>query len=84
MYFLLFKLFMNNNVHDMRTFGISKYAATSVTEVSNVDVDFTKAGLTLILYQQHSSIKLLIILTLGGLSHHDHVKGLLSYRKLMS
>ena len=81
MYFLLFKLFMNN-VDDIRAFGVSQYAATSVTKVSNVDVDFTEAGLILILYQQHSPIKLLIILTLGGLSHH--VKGLLSYRKLMS
>ena len=74
-----------NNVNDIRTFGLSQYAATSVTEVSNVDqdVDFTEAGLILILYQQHSPIKLLIIiLTLGGLGHH--VKGLLSYRKLMS
>ena len=70
-----------NNVNDIREFGFSQYAATSVTEVSNVDVDFTEAGLVLILYQ-HSPIKLLIILTLGGLSHH--VKGLLLYRKLMS
>ena len=81
MYFLLFKLFIKN-VNDIRAFGLSQYAATSVTEVSNVDVDFTEAGLMLILYQQHSPFKLLIILTLGGLSHH--VKGLLSYRKLMS
>ena len=61
MYFLLlFKLFMNN-VNDIREFGLSKYAATSVTEVSNVDVDFTEAGLMLILYQQHSPIDLLFI-----------------------
>ena len=82
MYFLLFKLFMNNNVNGIRAFGLSQYAATSVTEVSSVDVDFTEAGLMLILYRQHSPIKLLIILTLGGLSHH--VKGLSSYRILMS
>ena len=81
MYFLLFKLFMNN-VNDIRAFGLSQYAAASVAEVSNVDVDFTEAGLILILCQQHSAIKLLIILTLGGLSHH--MKGLLSYSKLMS
>ena len=73
-----------NNVNDIRAFGLSKYAATSVTEVSNVDVDFTEAGLMLILYQQRSPIDLLllIILILVGLSHH--VKGLLSYRTLMS
>ena len=47
-----------NNVNDIRAFGLSQYAATSVTEVSNVDVDFTEAGLILILYQQHSPIKL--------------------------
>ena len=41
MYFLFFKLFMNN-VNDIRAFGLSQYAATSVTEVSNVDVDFTE------------------------------------------
>ena len=84
MYFLLsFKLFMNN-VNDIRAFSLSQYAATSVTEVSNVDVDFTEARLMLILYQQHSPIDLLllIILILAGLNHH--VKGLLSYRKLMS
>ena len=46
MYFLLFKLFMNN-VNDIRAFGLSQYAATSVTEVSNVDVDYTEAGLML-------------------------------------
>ena len=34
-----------NNVNDIRAFGLSQYAATSVTEVSNVDVDFTEAGL---------------------------------------
>ena len=44
MYFLFFKLFINN-VNDIRAFGLSQYAATSVTEVSNVDVDFTEAGL---------------------------------------
>ena len=74
-----------NNVNDIRAFGLSQYAATSVTEVSNVDVDFTEAELMLILYQQHSPIDLLlllIILILAGLSHH--VKGLLSYRKFMS
>ena len=40
MYFLLlFKLSMNN-VNDIRAFGLSQYVAISVTEVSNVDVDF--------------------------------------------
>ena len=73
-----------NNVNDIRAFGLSQYAATSVTEVSNMDVDFTEAGLMLILYQQNSPIDLLllIIFILAELSHH--VKGLLSYRKLMS
>ena len=47
-FYLLFKLFMNN-VNDMRAFGLSQYAATSVIEVSNVDVDVTEAGLMLIL-----------------------------------
>ena len=84
MYFLLlFKLFMNN-INDIRAFALSQYAATSVTEVSIVDVDFNEAGLMLILYQQHYPIDLLllIILILAGLTHH--VKGLFSYRKLMS
>ena len=71
-----------NDVNNIRAFGLSQYAATSVTEVSNVDVDFTEAGLILILYQQHSPIKLFIILILCGLSHY--VKGMLSHRKLMS
>ena len=48
-----------NNVNDIRAFGISQYAATSVTEVSNVDVD---AGLMFILYQQHSPIDLLLLI----------------------
>ena len=49
-----------NNVNDIRAFGLSQYAAASVTEVSNVDqdVDFTEAGLILIIYQQHSPFKL--------------------------
>ena len=72
-----------NNVNDIRAFGLSQYAATSVTKASNVDADFTETGLMLILYQQRSPIDLLfIILILAGLRHH--VKGLLSYRKLMS
>ena len=60
-FLLLFKLFINN-VNDIRAFGLSQYAATSVTEVWNVDVDFTEAGLMLILYQQHSSIDLLLLI----------------------
>ena len=68
MYFLLlFKLF-KNNVNDIRVFGLSQYTATSVTEVSNVDVDFTEAGLMLILYQRDTDLLLLIILILAGLS----------------
>ena len=85
MYFLLLFRLLINNVNDIRAFGLSQYAASSVTEVSNVDVDFTEAGLMVILYQQHSPIGidllLLIMLIFAGLSHH--VKGLLSYRKLM-
>ena len=40
----------------MRTFGLSHYVAVSVTEVSDVDVDFTEAVLMLIIYQQRSPI----------------------------
>ena len=46
MAFLFFKSFINN---DMRTFGLSQYVAVSVTEVSDVDVDFTEAVLMLII-----------------------------------
>ena len=41
---LLFKVF-----NDMRAFGLSEYVAISMTEVSDVDVDFTEAVLMLIL-----------------------------------
>ena len=34
----------------MKTFGLSQYVAVSVTEVSDVDVDFTEAVLMLIIY----------------------------------
>ena len=54
---LLFKSFINN---DMRTFGLSQYVAVSVTEVSDVDVDFTEAVLMLIIYQQRSPIDSLL------------------------
>ena len=40
-----------NNVNDIRAFGLSQYATTSVTEVSNVDVDFIEAGLILLLFK---------------------------------
>ena len=40
----------------MRTFSLSQYVAVSVTEVSDEDVDFTKAVLMLINYQQRSPI----------------------------
>ena len=41
---LLFKVF-----NDIRAFGLSEYVAISMTEVSDVDVDFTEAVLMLIL-----------------------------------
>ena len=50
-----------NNVNDIRAFGLSQYVAISVTEVSNVDVDFTESELILIFYQQHSPIDLLVL-----------------------
>ena len=53
-----------NNANDIRAFGLSQYAATSVTEVSNVDVNFTEAGQMLILYQQHFLIDLLLLIIL--------------------
>ena len=37
-------LFMNK-VNDILHLALSQYAATSLTEVSNADVDFTEAGL---------------------------------------
>ena len=58
---LLFKSFINN---DMRTFGLSQYVAVSVTDVSNVDVDFTEAVLMLIIYQQRSPIDRLLVLVI--------------------
>ena len=58
---LLFKSFINN---DRRTFGLSHYVAVSVTEVSDVDVDFTEAVLMLIRYQQRSPIELLLVLVI--------------------
>ena len=58
---LLFKSFINN---DMRTFGLSQYVAVSVTEVSDVDVDFTEAVLMLIIYQQRSPIDRLLVLVI--------------------
>ena len=49
----------------MRTFGLSEYVAVSVTEVSDVDVDFTEAVLMLIIYQQRSSpIDCLLVLVI--------------------
>ena len=50
---------MNN---DIRAFGLSQYGAISVTEVSDVDVDFIEAVLMLILYQQRSPIDYLQVL----------------------
>ena len=58
---LLFRSFINN---DMRTFGLSQYVAVSVTEVSDVDVDFTEALLMLIIYQQRSPIDCLLVLVI--------------------
>ena len=56
---LLFKSFINN---DMITFGLSQY----VTEVSDLDVDFTEAVglLMLIIYQQRSPIDCLLVLVI--------------------
>ena len=73
---LLFKLFIINVI---RAFGLSQYVAISVTEVSDVDVDFTEAVLMLILYQQCSPIDYLLVLgiidhiDLAGLGHHVKV-----------
>ena len=50
-----------NNVNHIRAFGFSQYVAISVTEVSNLDMDFTETGLMLILYQEHSTIDLLVL-----------------------
>ena len=62
MYFLLlFKLFINNNI---RAFGLSQNVAVSLIEVSSVDVDFTEAGLMLILFQR---LDLLVLTTV------DHI-----------
>ena len=58
---LLYKSFINN---DMRTFGLSQYVAVSVTEVSDVDVDFTEAVLMLIIYKQRSPIDCLLVLVI--------------------
>ena len=58
---LLFKSFINN---DMKTFGLSQFVAVSVTEVSDVDVDFTEVVLMLILYQQRSPIDCLLVLVI--------------------
>ena len=58
---LLFKSFINN---DMRAFGLSQYVVVSVTEVSDVDVDFTEAVLMLIIYQQRSPIDCLLVLVI--------------------
>ena len=76
---MLFKLLINN---DIRSFGLSQYVAISVTEVSDMDVDFTKVILTLILYQQHSHIVINYLLVLIIVDHIDigwtfshHVKG---------
>ena len=54
----------------MRTFGLSRYVAVSVTEVSDVDVDvdvdvdFIEAVLMLIIYQQRSPIDCLLVLVI--------------------
>ena len=48
----------------MRTFGLSQYVAVSVTEISDVDVDFTEAVLMLIIYQQCSPIDCLLVLVI--------------------
>ena len=72
---------MNN---DIKECGLSQHVAISVTEVSDVDVDFTEAVMMLIFYQQHSPIDYLLVMIIvdhidiAGLSHH--VKGLLSHR----
>ena len=48
----------------MRTFGLSQCIAVSVTDVSDVDVDFTEAVLMLIIYQQRSPIDCLLVLVI--------------------
>ena len=57
---LLFKSSINN----MRTFGLSQHVAVSVTEVSDVYVNFTEAVLMLIIYQQRSPIDCLLVLVI--------------------
>ena len=56
---MLSKLFVNN---DIRACGLSQRVVISVTEVSDVDVDFTEAVLMLIFYRQHSPIDYLLVL----------------------
>ena len=48
--------------NDIKAFGLSQFAAISVTEVSDVDVVFTEVVLMLILYQQSSPIDYLLVL----------------------
>ena len=48
--------------NDVRAFRLSQYVAMSVTEVSDVDVDFTGAVLMLILTNNHSPIDLLVLI----------------------
>ena len=49
----------------LQSVGLSQYVATtSVTEVSDVDVDFIEAVLMLILYQQRSPIDYLLVLVI--------------------
>ena len=78
---MLFKLLISSGI---RACALSQHVAMSVTEVSDVDVDFTEAVLMLILYQQHSPIDYLLVLIIvdhtdiAGIGHH--VKGFLSYR----
>ena len=43
---------------------LSDYVAVSVSEVSDVDVNFTEAVLMLILYQQRSPIDRLLVLVI--------------------
>ena len=51
-------------MNDRRTFGLLHCVAVSVTEVSDVDVDFTEAVLMLILYQQRSPTDRLLVLVI--------------------
>ena len=49
----------------LQSVGLSRYVATtSVTEVSDVDVDFIEAVLMLIIYQQRSPIDCLLVLVI--------------------